>query len=106
MKNKIKDTFYDKEVSILSKTQTIDAEGGIVKGSLEVIDTFMGNVNFSNCKKIQEEYGLDYQIDVAITTDKMVNIDDVIEYLSVKYTVTDVMPTDSHILILASKWQI
>lgn len=100
-------TFYDKEVSILDKNTSIDAEGGITsKGYIE-LNKFKGNVSFSNSKEIQEEYGLDYTIDISITTDVnvIIKIDDIIKYNDVVYKVTDVLPSDSHILIVATKWQ-
>ena len=107
MKQAITKAFYDKTVSILTKTSTIDAEGGVTSVGTTVLSTFKGNVSFSNCKEIQEEYGLDYNIDVAITTstDTSISIDDIISYDNVIYKVTDVLKSDSHILIVATKWR-
>lgn len=106
MTKKIAQTFYDKEVSILDKKSNVDAEGGVTSKGYDVIGTFKGNVNFSNCKQIQEEYGLDYNIDVSITTDyNLLKINDIIKYLDVIYNVTDVLLSDSHILIVATKWR-
>ena len=106
MTKKITQTFYDKEVSILDKKSNVDAEGGVTSKGYDVIGTFKGNVNFSNCKQIQEEYGLDYNIDVSITTDyNLLKINDIIKYLDVIYNVTDVLLSDSHILIVATKWR-
>ena len=65
MKNKIAEVFYDKEVSILGSIDSIDAEGGVKHEGGAVTSTFKGNVNFSKCKEIQEEYGLDYEIDIV-----------------------------------------
>lgn len=105
MKKKIANTFYDKEVEILEKETSIDTEGGVTSKGLNIIDTFKGNVSFSNCKQIQEEYGLDYNIDISITTDKLLKMNDIIKYLDVIYNVTDVLTSDSHILIVATKWR-
>lgn len=106
MMKQIAKVFYDKEVSILVKTTTIDAEGGVNTKGYDVIDTFKGNVNFSNCKQIQEEYGLDYNIDVSITTDyKLLKINDIIKYQEIIYNVTDILPSDSHLLVVATKWR-
>lgn len=98
-------TFYDKTIGILEKQTTIDAEGGVTSKGYEEIDTFKGNVSFSNCKKIQEDYGLDYEIDISITTNKALNINDMINYDDVVYTVTDVLPSDSHVLIVGTQWR-
>lgn len=105
MKKAIANTFYDKEISILSKETSFDVEGGVNTQSSEVIDTFKGNVSFSNCKKIQEDYGLDYDIDISVTTNKALNIDDMIRYDGIVYNVTDVLLSDSHNLIVGKIWQ-
>lgn len=106
MKSSIATTFYDKTVSIMGKEDIVDEEGGITSGATTVLGTFKGNVSFSNCKKIQEDYGLDYDIDISITTDyELLAIDSLIQYGDIIYTVTDVLPSDSHVLIVATKWQ-
>ena len=107
MMKAIADNFYDKQVEILRKNESIDAEGGVIVKGYEQTDTFKGNVNFSNCKEIQEEYGLDYEIDISITsaTSTNIKISDIIKYDNVAYLVTDVFTRDSHVLIIATKWR-
>lgn len=107
MKTAIANSFYDKTVYKLTNNESIDAEGGVITKGLTVENNFKGNVSFSNCKEIQEEYGLDYQIDIAITShvDTDVAINDFIQYENIQYKVTDVLPSDSHILIVATKWR-
>lgn len=106
MTNKIAKVFYDKEVEVLNKRDTVDTEGGITSKGYDVVDNFKGNVNFSNCKQIQEDYGLDYNIDVSITTDyNLLEINDIIKYQDVIYNVNDTIKCDSHILIIATKWR-
>ena len=107
MTNKIANTFYDKTVEVMSNNIITDAEGGVTYKGLAVTDSFNCNVSFSNCKKIQEEYGLDYEIDISITADTNTNIsiNDIIKYDNVVYNVTDVLLSDSHILIVATKWR-
>lgn len=106
-KNTIAKTFYDKEVNRIGETQIIEADGAVKRNFDNVTGSFMGNVRLTNFKTIQKEYGLDYQIDVAITCDPSVILaaDDVIEYMSTRYVVTDVLPFDSHKLIVGTKWQ-
>lgn len=106
MITKIANTFYDKEVYLLDKSTTVDAEGGVTSKGLTVKDTFKANVSFTNCKQIQEDYGLDYNIDISITTNvDIVSINDIIKYNDVIYNVTDVIKCDSHILMVATKWR-
>ena len=106
MTKQIARTFYDKEVYLIEKSVTMDAEGGLNVKGYDVVDNFKGNVNFSNCKKIQEEYGLDYNIDISITTNyHLLKLNDLIKFNDVVYNVTDVLPSDSHFLIVATKWR-
>lgn len=106
MTKEIAKAFYDKEVYLIDKRTTIDAEGGVKMTGYDVVDKFKGNVNFSNCKQIQEEYGLDYNIDVSITTNyNGLKHNDLIKYLDVVYNVTDILPSDSHNLVVATKWR-
>lgn len=98
--------FYDKTVEIGSMKTTTDLEGGVVCDNFEPVDSFQGNVSFSNCKKIQEEYGLDYQIDISVTCDyRIIEKDNMLKYESIIYKVTDVLRFDSHVLIIGTKWQ-
>ena len=69
MKKVIAKEFYDKEIHLMNKSVEKDAEGGVITKGYAVKDTFKGNVNFSNCEKVQEEYGLDYKINITISTD-------------------------------------
>lgn len=103
MKQAISKNFYDKEVSVVEITKTYDEEGGIVYGTPVVLSSFRGNVNYSNCGKIQEEYGLDYSIDLTITAaaDTDISIDNIIAYGGRYYTVRDVFKRDSHIMIVS-----
>lgn len=106
MKTAMSKYFYDKDVEVLDKITTTDAEGGVNYKGIDVTDKFKGNVSFSNCKKIQEEYGLDYNIDITITSDyDLLKVNDIIKYLGVLYNVTDVIKFDSHVLIIATKWR-
>lgn len=107
MTKAIANAFYDKTVLVLGKSSQVDAEGGITYKGLATVDSFKGNVSFSNCKKIQEEYGLDYEIDISITAsiDTNIRVNDIIKYNDVVFNVNDVLPSDSHILIVATKWR-
>lgn len=106
MKQKIADTFYDKEVSVLESKTVQDSEGGISYKGLTSKGSFMGNVSFSNNKTIQEDYGLDYEIDISITTDYAnLKHHDLIKYKDIIYDVSDIIISDSHILIVGVKWQ-
>jgi len=133
MKTSIAKYFYDKGILVMTKTQTRDSEGGLKNGSNKVNYKFYGNVSFSNFGTIQENYGLDYKIDISITAspenfedkvylgdaelvyetdriyikqtgDLVLGLDDIISYAGKEYRVTNIIPSDSHILILG-QWQ-
>lgn len=107
MIKKISDAFYDKDIEVLDRKIIVDDEGGVKNSGFISKDTFKGNVSFSNGKKIQEDYGLNYNVDIAVTTyvDTEVLINDFIRYDNIVYNVVDVLKSDSHILITGTKWQ-
>ena len=106
MKQKIANTFYDKKVLVLKNETIQDSEGGISYKGLASKESFMANVSFSNNKTIQDDYGLDYEIDISITTNyHKLKHHDLIKYNDTIYDITDILPTDSHILIVGVKWQ-
>ena len=68
MKTEIAKKFYDKEVHLMKMSTEVDGEGGVKTKGYTVEKSFKGNISFSNCEKIQEDYGLDYNVDITITT--------------------------------------
>ena len=107
MKTEIAKAFYDKEIHLMNKRVTKDAEGGVKTDGYSVVDVFKGNVNFSNCEKIQEEYGLDYKVDLTITTHYTnLKIDNILSYNKVLYEVKGIYPKDSHTLVICSKCRV
>lgn len=103
-KTKIADTFYDKSIKILNYTEVVDDEGWADASASTVSETFLGNVRFDNLAQIQQDYGLDEEIDIVITTDEDVSLGSILEYGGVEYRVTNSIPYDSHNLIMARKW--
>lgn len=107
MKTEIAKAFYDKEIHRMDKSVEKDAEGAVITKGYTVKETFKGNVNFSNCEKIQEDYGLDYKINISITTDFTgLSVNDVISYDRVLYEVKGIYSRDSHTLVLGAKWRV
>lgn len=106
MKTAIAKVFYDKDIHLMNKRTVKDAEGGVKTDGYAVVDVFKGNVNFSNCEKIQEEYGLDYKVDISITTDYTgLKKDDILTYDKVLYEVKGIYKRDSHTLVLGAIWR-
>ena len=106
-KSTIASTFYDKDISILNESSTKDAEGGrVVKGGT-VTGSFKGNVRYENLKEVQKDYGLNYQIDVAITADNTTDlaVGSFIKYSDHIYRVRELLPSDSHLTIIGVLWK-
>lgn len=90
----------------MDKSVERDAEGGVKTKGYTVKNTFMGNANFSNCQKIQEDYGLDYKVDITITTDYTgLTKSDILRYGDDLYEVKGIYPRDSHTLVVGAKWR-
>lgn len=106
-KTAISNAFYDKEVSILDKSEQYDSEGGLKKASKSIKSTFLGNVRFITYGEKQSEKGLLQDLDAQITcpTDIQVAVDDILQFKGVKYVAVDVLPYDSHLLISVKKWR-
>jgi hypothetical protein len=106
MKTEIAKTFYDKEIHLMNMSTEIDAEGGVKTKGYTIKDVFKGNVNFSNCEKIQQDYGLDYNVNISITTDyKELKKSDIFAYNKALYEVKGIYIRDSHLLVLGANWQ-
>ena len=106
MKTAMSKAFYDKEIHLMDKSVEKDAEGGVKTKGYTVKESFNGNVNFSNCEKIQEEYGLDYKVSISITTDYSgLSKSDIISYDKAFYEVKGIYIRDSHLLVLGATWR-
>ena len=105
-KKAIENAFYDKTISVLSDTETIDSEGGVVRTSSTAKSTFKGNVRFNALGELQNEMGLVKNIDIAITcpTTSQVELNDIFQYNGMKYIATSVIPYDSHKMVVGEKW--
>ena len=106
-KKAITDAFYDKTIEVLTATDTVDAEGGVVKGSLTVKSTLQGNVRFTNLGELQAELGFVSTIDICVTcgADEDVAVNDLLRYNGKLYVATSVIPSDSHLTIVGNLWE-
>lgn len=97
----ISDIFYDKTVQVLSKEIVTDTEGSRRSVPGVITGTFKGNVNFNTLAAVQESYGLDYEIDITITTAyDGIKVNDLISYDGRYFEVTDCKPFDTHYQIV------
>lgn len=102
-KQVIADNFYDKDIEIWSSGTLKDEEGAVIgTGKLEIKDSFKGNFQYSTREKIKQEYGETIEANVIVTCNKtLAEIRDILVYNSKEYEIKAVVPTDSHITILA-----
>ncbi len=107
-KNAIAKSFYDKTIEVLTTEDTVDVEGGVVKGSLTTKCTLQGNVRFTNLGEIQTELGLVDSIDICITcgADVNVSVNDLLRCSNKLYVATSVIPSDSHLTIVGNLWEV
>ena len=96
----ISKTFYDKTFTVATRTQTVDAEGGVVI-TAGTPRTLKGNVQYSLNERLREIYGISEQVDLAVTTDQTVDKNDQLTYEGKDYVVTSFRKSDSHNLIVA-----
>ena len=102
----VADTFYDKTVTKLVKTTTT-TDGWVEQTGTTAGSTFKANVQFNNLGEVQTELGLSEQVDVALTcaTSVSLAVDDLFSYNGITYKASAVVPYDSHLKIVGSKWQ-
>lgn len=88
-----------------TSTLVTDIHGGRRK-SATVIESgsFLANVNFSKLDKIKENYGIQEDIEMTITTNTNVPTGQIIGYLDKKLEILRSIPFDSHYLLIAKKW--
>ena len=100
-------TFYDKEIELLTTTDSVDAEGGVTREVTATGDSFYGNVRFSNLGEVKEELGLTESIDICITcrATETISLNDLFRYSGKTYLATNVVPSDSHLTITGKLWE-
>lgn len=104
-KEKIKSVFYDKTLKKYTVSEGVDSEGwGFVSENNNGLE-FVGNVQFAKLEEIQKGYGVEYPIDITITTDERVENGEIVEYEGNKYKIVMSIRNDTHYLLLGKKWK-
>lgn len=98
--------FYDKRIEVLTDTVEQDKEGGIVRKGQAVKAEFFGNVKFNDLGEAVSELGLSESIDICVTcaVDSPISLNDMFRYDSRIYAATNVIPSDSHLMITGKLW--
>lgn len=102
-KETIKNTFYDKKIEIWSFGTTKDEEGAVIgNGKKDKIDELICNFQFATKEYIKQQYGMEIEANAVVTCDETVaKIGDILVYNENDYTIKSIVPSDSHITILA-----
>lgn len=103
-KNAIKNTFYDKTVEVLDVEVMTDVEGGTYLLNNGTTDTFLANVRIENLEKVQEDFGIMDKIDIALTTDEVVEAGVVVQYDGRVFKLIKAFTFDSHYLLVGQLW--
>lgn len=106
-KQVVADTFYDKELKIMTtETKEVrDVEGCIIKNERNIEkETIIGNFQYSTLEKVQQEYGKEMVAECIVTcADTQATVDDILIYLDKEYEIKAIIPYDSHKTILLHK---
>jgi hypothetical protein len=104
MKQNISSYFYDKTLTEYSVEETVDDEGFVTGSGTATGDEFLGNVSFDNLEQVREAYGIDEKIDIRISTHEDKPLGTIVGYDGVLYKIVGKIPSDSHNLLLGTKW--
>lgn len=105
--DKISRHFYDKSVTILERQKITEPDGGIVQSTDVAKGSFLGNVRFTSQEAIQNDIGLTIDADIIITcaNNTEVAMDDILLYLGKRYSINNLLPSDSHLTITGKECQ-
>ena len=82
-----------------------DDEGRKSDGNLTETGSFMGNIRFDKLELVQKQYGLEEEIDAAISTHTEIANGSIISYKGRYYRVYKALEFDSHILLAVQKFK-
>lgn len=104
-KHNIDKYFYDKDFDVYSSKEVVDDEGWGAVSEETIQGSFKGNVAFDNLAEIQQNYGIEEEIDITISTHEEVELGSLVGYDSVLYKIIRAIPLDSHNLLMGKKWK-
>lgn len=104
----IANVFYDKTIGVHELIpQDPDAVGSIRYEVGPQERQFHASVRFNDLQTLQEAYGLTVDINIAISTDLLteVNLRDILSYNNVNYEVVQCIPFDTALMIIGKLWE-
>jgi hypothetical protein len=103
-KNVIALYFYDKELTVCEVSTIQHEDGQVQKEFVETENTLIGNVRFNDLARVQEDYGIKENIDVAITTNDTIENGTILKYETRFFEIIKVIPFDTHNLLIGKQW--
>ena len=103
-RTQIANAFYDKEIELLSVVETTNNEGQVRRQLSQSGERVKGNVQYSNLERLREEYGIDEEVELSITTQDTVETE-AIRFDGEDFEVVKNIPFAAYNLIICSKWK-
>lgn len=98
--------FQDKQISLLATVSTTGALGSVTKSPGAVVSTHACNVQYATDKLLVEQYGLVVGQDLIITAGALpIAKDSFISYDGFVFRVVETPQFDSHVKLIAKRWQ-
>ncbi|HWQ98923.1 MAG TPA: hypothetical protein VN538_12645 [Clostridia bacterium] len=98
--------FQDKQISLLATVSTTGALGSVTKSPGAVVSIHACNVQYAADKLLVEQYGLVVGQDLIVTAGALpIAKDSFISYDGVVFRVIETPRSDSHVKLIAKRWQ-
>lgn len=98
--------FQDKTIALLATVTTTGSLGSVTKSPGASVSTHSCNVQFASDKLLIEQYGLVAGQDIIITAGSLPIVkDNFVSYDGVVYRVIETPRFDSHVKLIAKRWQ-
>lgn len=98
--------FQDKQISLLTTVTATGTLGSVTKSPGTVVSTHACNVQYASDKLLVEQYGLVIGQDIIVTAGSLpITKDAFISYAGTVYRVIETPRCDSHVKLVAKRWQ-
>jgi len=98
--------FQDKQISLLATVTSSGTLGSVTKSPGAVVSTHTCNVQYAADKLLVEQYGLVVGQDLIVTAGSLpIAKDSFISFAGVVFRVIETPHADSHVKLIAKRWQ-
>jgi hypothetical protein len=96
--------FFDKTLTLYTTEESVDSEGWAVMEETATATTVKGNVSFDNLEVVRQDFGIDEEVDITVTLHDDIGVNTIVKYDDVLYKIVKAIPSDSHNLLVGTKW--